>query len=171
MNRCTADQFPLLHTPEGNVVQLKSLNHRHHAIMDWMLANPHRRLGECAQELGVTQAWLSTVINSDLFKARLALRREAIEDEQHRRLNARLLDIAEDGLEALHDHVRDGEIDPKTKQDITRMSLEAIGILGKRGAGTQVTINNNADPHAADASSLMAARARMQGEVVDGEIV
>lgn len=163
MNRCTADQFPTLQRA-GNVVQLKRLSHRHEAIMDFLLANPQMKLAQVAEYFKVTGPWLSTVIHSDLFRTRMAHRREAMEGVQHMRISQKLLDIAEDGLGAMHDVVQDTEIDPKTKLDITRTSLEAIGILGKAGGGVgavNVNVTQNADPHAADAQALREARERM----------
>lgn len=175
MNTCSADQFPLIYRGE-NVVQIKKLSHRHLAIMDWLLANPREKLSECAAHFGVSQAWLSTVINSDLFKARMADRRGAIEDLQHQQITSQLLDIAQDGLKAMHDVVRDDEVDPKTKHDISRTALEAIGVLGKRGGGIGVQVNvAPPDPHAAQPEMLQAARARMEGrkppKVIEGQVL
>jgi len=48
---------------------MKSLSHRHDYILDWLICNPHRSQRECARELGYTEAWLSQIINSDLFQA------------------------------------------------------------------------------------------------------
>lgn len=50
------------------MAEIQSIRYRHEAIARWLLANPHRLLRECAQELGFTQAWLSSVINSDTFR-------------------------------------------------------------------------------------------------------
>ena len=49
-------------------VQIKKLGWWHTAIMEWMLANPDKTLRECAENFDVTQPWLSSVINSDLFQ-------------------------------------------------------------------------------------------------------
>lgn len=168
MNPCTADQFPLIYSG-GNVVQIKKLSHRHLAIMDWMLANPEKKLGECAEFFKVSAAWLSTVINSDLFQARFAERRNVMEAHQHARISQKLLDMTEDGLGAMHDSLRDDEVDPKTKHDMTRTALEAIGILGKRGGGVQVNVDARpVDPHTVDAEVLAAARVRM-AQPIEGD--
>lgn len=53
--------------------QLKDLSYRHEAILDWLVLNPDKSQGECARALGYTEAWLSQVISSNLFQARLAL--------------------------------------------------------------------------------------------------
>lgn len=167
MKHCTAEQFPMIYR-EGEGVQLKKLSHRHLAIMDWMLANPREKLGACADYFRVSAPWLSTVVNSDLFKERMAERRSLMEEHQTSRITQGLMDMAEDGILALGDVVKDKEIDPKTKTDITRMSLEALGFLGKRGGGVNVQFNNNVPPPpAVDRSSLVEAQQRMSRVVVD----
>jgi len=53
--------------------QLQDLSYRHEAILDWLILNPAKSQRECALALGYTEAWLSQVINSNLFQARLAM--------------------------------------------------------------------------------------------------
>ncbi len=57
------------------------VNFRHEAIIDMMIAAPIMTKGEIALHLGYTQAWISTLIQSDAFQMRLAERREAISTE------------------------------------------------------------------------------------------
>ena len=56
--------------------QLQKLSHRHEEILMWLMLNPNKSQGECARELGYTDAWVSQIINSDIFQARLAELRE-----------------------------------------------------------------------------------------------
>jgi len=137
MNKVTADHFPLpFDDSEGNVVQLTRLTHRHHAIMDYMLANPTRKMSEVAAEFKVTGAWLSTVRNSDLFKARLAERRRLMDEDQAHRIGQKMFELAEDSIEAMSDIIADTDQDGKLKHEIAKTALENIGFLGK-GAGQQ----------------------------------
>ena len=53
--------------------QLQDLSYRHEAILDWLVLNPDKSQGDCARALGYTEAWLSQVINSNLFQARLGM--------------------------------------------------------------------------------------------------
>ncbi|MHB0978383.1 MAG: hypothetical protein ACYC1K_03240 [Minisyncoccota bacterium] len=53
--------------------QLKDLSYRHEALLDWLVLNPNKTQGDCARELGYTEAWVSQVINSNLFQARLGM--------------------------------------------------------------------------------------------------
>ena len=56
-------------TREG-LPQIDRMSHRHDAILRWMLANPDKKLLECAEALGYTQTWLSMVVHSDIFQAK-----------------------------------------------------------------------------------------------------
>ena len=46
----------------------KKVNWWHTEIVTWMLGHPDGKLRECAAHFGVTQPWLSTIINCDAFK-------------------------------------------------------------------------------------------------------
>lgn len=149
-----ADQYPALYSESGEVYQLKKLSHRHHAIMDFMLANPTLPMSKVAEHFGVTQAWLSTVRHSDLFKARLAERRMMMDQDQAHRIGSKLQTLAEKGIDALCDVVKDEEQTADAKLNATKTALEAIGFLGKTAApasGAQgqpaqvnISINNDA---------------------------
>lgn len=60
----------------ANSVQIQKVNWWHEAVIDWQLEYPHLKLYDCARHFGVTQSWLSVVINSDVFKELWAIRRE-----------------------------------------------------------------------------------------------
>lgn len=124
------DLYPSLHEMDEGFT-LQKLSHRHHAIMDYMLAHPVKRQPEVAAYFKVTPAWLSTVRNSDLFKARFAERRRLMDEDQSTRIASRLADVAEDGIEALSDIIADEEQDGRLKLDATKMALESLGFLGK----------------------------------------
>ena len=47
--------------------QIAKVGHWHDRLIDALIAEPEIRLGELAKRFGVTQAWLSTVKNSDAF--------------------------------------------------------------------------------------------------------
>lgn len=77
------------------------VKYSHDAMIDLMIAQPSVSQGELAQHFGYTQAWVSRVINSDAFQARLALRKEdlvdptivASIDEKMRAVAAKSLDV------------------------------------------------------------------------------
>lgn len=45
------------------------------AIIDWLLTNPNKPLNQCAKDLGRGEATIRTIMNTDIFKSRLAARR------------------------------------------------------------------------------------------------
>ncbi len=59
---------------------LQRVAYSHDALIDTMLANPFASQGDLARMFGYTQAWLSRVINSDAFNARLAERKTELID-------------------------------------------------------------------------------------------
>lgn len=129
--RVDAALYPTLYDSSGKVFQLQKLSHRHLAIMDYMLAYPTKQMGQIADHFRVTPAWLSTVRQSDLFKQRFNDRRRLIEDDQHRKMNDKLLGLANDGLDTLVNIVKDKEQDGRLKLDATKIALESLGFLGK----------------------------------------
>lgn len=56
------------------------LRARHEAIIDLLIAAPHLKIREIAEKVGLSQSYISTLINSDTFKSRLAARRETLID-------------------------------------------------------------------------------------------
>ncbi len=56
----------------SDVVQEMTI--RHDMLIDWLIANPERTQGDCAAAFNLTQAWLSTLLNSDMFKAKITER-------------------------------------------------------------------------------------------------
>lgn len=56
------------------------VKYSHDGMIDLMIAQPMISQGELAAHFGYTQAWVSQVINSDAFQARLALRKEELVD-------------------------------------------------------------------------------------------
>ncbi|HYE38143.1 hypothetical protein [Methylocaldum sp.] len=62
----------------GEHIQVKSLSHTHDMVINWMITNPEKALRECADYFGYSQAWLSTLIHTDLFQAKLKERQEQV---------------------------------------------------------------------------------------------
>lgn len=166
---------PLLES-NGNVVQLKKLNHKHMYIMDIMLANPTFTNNQIAELAGVTPAWCSTVINSDLFRARLAERRGLLDEEFNRRITSKVHNLAEKAIDCLQEALEDtGDqcLSHMDKHKVARTALEAAGILGKSSG---ITINNNDnsikevavnDNRTVIAAAVSAARERIQQNAHD----
>lgn len=48
-----------------------NVSHTHEQVMNWLITNPEKKLRECADYFGYTQTWLSIMIHSDVFQAKL----------------------------------------------------------------------------------------------------
>lgn len=86
----------------------QKVSYTHDGVIDQIIAAPHMSQGQLAAMFGYTQAWLSTVMGSDAFKARLAQRRGEIIDptlgmtvkERFTALTERSLEVLQEKLSA-----------------------------------------------------------------------
>lgn len=140
METQTTQMVPLA----GELRGVQRLNHRHDAIITWLIENPQRKLGECAKELGYTQTWLSIVVHSDLFQLEYQrLARERGEIAVHSSA-ARLGRIADLGMAAIERRLElDGEkpVGDSLLLGATNSALEKLGFL-PASAKTQTIVNN-----------------------------
>ncbi len=158
------------------------MREQHHKMIDWMLAN-YRGKGSLqlmADEFGYSYAYLSTVINSDMFKAELARRREMVNTifagkvvEQTYENASRSAKLLNDYLEAIE--ATDDDFDPRLVLDINDRTMKQLGYAPNKPV--HVNINDNSvhtTQVAVDAGVAAAARERMldrarQGATIDGE--
>ncbi|MFM6926976.1 MAG: hypothetical protein ACKOX6_00840 [Bdellovibrio sp.] len=154
--------------------QLMNVSHVHDAIMNWMIANPQRSLRECAQAFGYTQSWLSTMIHSNLFQARLKEKQEAHFSGLSATLNEKLTVGADIGVTKLIEKLETSE-DPKFIKETTTMMLDKLGFgAATRVAGAQQVNAGNVQNnfYMASPADLEKARGRISGGVLpSAEIV
>ena len=60
--------------------QITKIRYTHDAMIDILVAEPYISQGDLARRFGYTEPWVSTVMQTDLFQARMAERREEIVD-------------------------------------------------------------------------------------------
>ena len=123
----------------------KKMNWWYASILNWMVANPHRRLGDCARELNVTQAWLSTIINTDMFRAALAERQKELGSAITFDLKDKIAGVAHMVLDAQLAELEEGLLSGKELRETGTMALKALGYLDGP-AQSPVQINNNFGP-------------------------
>lgn len=114
--------------PKGNEA-IKKLSWWHESIIDWMLLNPDQDLGVCALFFNVGQPWLSRIVNSQLFKTRLAYRRQNHAEAISHSVLEKCESLADLTLETLLERVaaeRDS-ISLGELRDTTELALSAIG--------------------------------------------
>jgi len=112
----------------------------HDAAIDLMIGNPHLTQGEIARMLGYTQSWMSRIVNSDAFQARLSQKKSEIIDP------AIVLSF-EDKLKGLADQSIDiiaEKLDQTKSPDLAYKALElstkALG-YGARKENVQIQQN------------------------------
>lgn len=59
-------------------VGIKAISFSHEALINWLIMNPDRPMRDAAAYFGYTQAWLSTIVHSDIFQAKLSDRQDEV---------------------------------------------------------------------------------------------
>lgn len=142
---------------------IQQLSPTHVQIMDWILANPHRSLGECALTFGYSQAWLSQIIHSDCFQAMLAEKQVELFGEVRLTVKDRIIGLAHESLRRLTEKVA-VESDTDKVINAADLSLRALGFGAKASpaaVGTGGLQQNNYFLGAVDRETLERARALM----------
>lgn len=151
----------------ANNVQIQTLSIRHEAILDYLLANPNYKLGSVAAYFQVSQAWLSVIIHSDAFQAKLKERTEEIFSTTVMPLRSKILGIAHVGVEKLGETLEHSSAltDKDFIVSTTDMLLKNLGFTPKGGPSAASLsapgVQNNFF-FQADKEDLEAARARMR---------
>lgn len=118
---------------------LKKIRYTHDAMIDILLANPAIRQKELATMFGFSEAWVSTVICSDAFQARLAVRRSDLVgntlllnfNERMRRMAFKSLERVETELE------KQAACDVNVAMDALKLAAKGFGF----GGGPQIQVN------------------------------
>lgn len=137
--RTTPQSSPLVGTASA-ALSIARVKYSHDAMIDMMIQNPVVSQGELALQFGYTQAWVSRVVNSDAFLARLAERKKDLVDpsialtldEKFRAMANQSLDIIMDKLSVTKN--------PDTALKALELSSKALG-YGARQANLNVQQN------------------------------
>jgi hypothetical protein len=120
---------------------IERVSYTHDAMIDLMIANPAIRNAELATHFRFTQTWISRVVNSDAFLARLAARKEDIIDPS-------IVVSLEEKFKALADASLDIFMDKLHATNSADMALKGIEAASKalgygaRANQTAPTVNN-----------------------------
>ena len=87
--------------------QIQKVSNWHEALSDYMIALPEARAHEAAAFFGVTEAWLSTVKNSDAFRQFHSARRKEHFDRISTNVGDKLQNLAEISLDELTERVEE----------------------------------------------------------------
>ena len=144
-------------------VQIKKMSWWHESIFEWMIQNPDKLLRECARDHNVTQGWLSSVINSDVFKDRFGIRRDEHFANVSRDTAERISGLADLSLDVLEERIDKGRdiIGLGMVKETAEMALKALGYAGPKAGPAAVTQINIG----VDANTLAESRALMQKQI------
>jgi len=105
------------------------LTYTHDAMIDVILADPTVTSQELAEVFGYTQAWVSRIISSDSFSARLAQRKGAFTDPIiAQNLNARLKGVATRSLEAINERLESSNVSAAFALKALELAQQGLGI-------------------------------------------
>lgn len=137
--RQTAQSSPLEGT-ESAALALQRVHYTHDAMIDLIIGSPAIKQGEIAKHFGYTEPWISRIMNSDAFLARLAERKKDLVDgvlvqtldEKMRNLAAISLDVITEKLAVTKN--------PDTALKALELTSRALG-YGARQANLNVQQN------------------------------
>lgn len=153
--------------------QIARISYTHEAFINWLLENPERPLRDAAAYFGYSQAWLSTILHSDVFQAKLSERQDAVFATVAQDIPAKLRAAADIGLEKLTFALEKTE-DSEFILDATDKLLHRMGYApsaSRAPVAASVTNNTQINMFQVDAGQLAEARQRIAGKPLEGEIV
>lgn len=129
---------------------IKKLGYTHEAMIDMIMAEPDISQNELGARFGYSASWISTILASNVMKAKLAERREAIIDpilrmrvsEQLEGLMLRSLEILRDKLKGRPDDVPD-QLALRTFE----LSSRAAGYGARTENKVQVNVTQHIEAH------------------------
>lgn len=148
--------------------QLQRINHRHEQIINWLLANPDKPLGECARHFGYSQPWLSQVVHSDMFQVAYRRRAEALGQLVVHTLNNELTGLASLAIQKSVEQLQKPSCGEEFLQKTTNTVLSALGFSSKQNP-TLLVKQAGAEQHLhvhVDAETLRSARERASARLI-----
>lgn len=129
-------------------------------IADWMIANPGARVADAAVAFNRSDAWLSKITNSPVFRSILAERQKSVSAK----LEEKLVQVSLLGLSRLEKALADTSV-PLPMDEVRETTSMALGRLGygspKSGAAVAGTTNIQNNIFVVEGGELAEARARM----------
>jgi len=158
--------------------QIAKVSIRHDAILDYLLIHPAEKLGDVAKHFNVSQPWLSVIIHSDAFQAKLAEKSGECFSTTVLPLREQLMGVAQVGVEKLGEVLENASpvSDKQFIVDTTDSILKNLGYSPKSSAPAQPNggvTNNNV--FIVDKAALASAREKMRtvpvGDLIEGQVI
>lgn len=144
--------------------QITKIRYTHDAMIDMLIMKPEISQGELAAMFGFTQGWVSQVMATDMFKARLEQRREQLTDPTIRMTIAERFEaVTRRSLEVLQEKLAK---DPAAIPDNLVLRSIELGAKALAVGGNAPSPNPGGDHLTVLASRLLA----LQGRARSGEV-
>lgn len=150
-------------------VHIQKMRATHDAILEYLLSNPgpgvQRR---CAATFGVTEAWLSVIINSDVFQAAYRDRRDELFAANIVPLHEKMMGVAHQGVDKLAG-IMEKSADPAFIRDTTDKILHRLGYAPKASEPARAPSVTQNNFFTVSPAALASARARclQKGAVIN----
>jgi hypothetical protein len=151
----------------------RGLNYSHSAMIDAILANPWIHQNQLAAMFGYSASWISTIMATDAFQAKLAERKDALVDprlratieEQVKGLFGRSMEILREKLAVPAANVPD-----QLAIQTFSQSARALGYGARPEPKVEVNITNQIETHADNLVQLLRReKAKVEEEPIDAE--
>jgi hypothetical protein len=131
---------PLVGTESGKN-SIQRVHYTHDAMIDLVLMKPGIAQGEIAKYFGYTEAWVSRVMGSDAFQARLAERKtELVDPTILASLDEKLKGLVHQSIDILTDKLNASK-NPDTALKVLELGTKALG-FGARPQNIAQQTNN-----------------------------
>jgi len=153
-----------LDTKTPNKVYRKNFRWWHESIIDDMILHPRSGIVERAQRLGYAPAYLSTLMNSDMFRAVYAERRAHLRSVVDDSIAQKMGEVADLGLTVMKEKLEQKRTSIAFA-DLVKMNeglLDRLGYGVKSGPATAVQVNVNTPSAGVTQESLAAAREQLR---------
>jgi len=120
---------------------IQNISHLHEALLNHLICYPRATGTELALAFGRTPAWISTIINSQIFQAKLAERQDEVFADAVIDVRAKLEGVANAAVEKLGTCVHNSQ-DPKYILDVADKALHRLGYAPSRNAPSSGQVTN-----------------------------
>lgn len=136
-------------------VQVERISYTHDAVIDFMIAHPEASQGNIATVFGYTQSWMSIIINSDAFQARLRERKgEIVDPALLATVNDRFKGVLARSLEKLADLLETPSPPPNVILKAVELGAKGLDV----GGFGRAQVNLPPPPPAGDRLAALAER-------------
>lgn len=141
-------------------LQIHKITHRHEAIIDWLLSNPHvKNLEVLCAEMEISRSHLSIIMNSGLFKKRFEDRRQEFNNSLNGKIQDKLIAVGDKAMDKLDALLDDPDCDPRLVADIADKTLQKLGYGASKGSGPMLKIHQReVETRTIDQGTLVEAR-------------